>query len=309
MLAVLGVVLALAPATQAVEWTGTDSSEWTVDGNWDASYPNAAGAVANFGIAAAVNVSSPITVGQITDTGAGDDTFLNSLTASGTGSITFDNNGADALFQVAARYHRSPANTAYSVPMVLNDNLVINYLTQRNRFFEGPISGSGHLTLDIDGNGASFTMTGSSSNTYSGGTTVNNSRREPWGTQVMVYLSKDGALGTGDVTLLANSAHGPDKSAKVTITSSGGTEDRIDDGASLYLNHDATGGYTVLTLDAGVDETVAGLYFDDVAQLGGTWGATGSTPTPDYTNDNFFAGTGVLRVVIPRSAGMVLIIK
>jgi hypothetical protein len=146
VLAVLGMIFALAPAAQAAEWTGGASGEWTVDGNWDGSYPNAIGAVANFGTSAAVNVSSPITVGQITDTGAHDDTFLNSLSATGTGSITFDNGGSGALFKVAKRDHRTPANTTYSVPMVLDDDLEIRYQTQRTRFFTGPISGSGELT-------------------------------------------------------------------------------------------------------------------------------------------------------------------
>ncbi len=276
----------LAPTAQAAEWDGSDSNEWTVDSNWDASYPNAAGAVANFGIAAAVNVSSPITVGQITDTGAGTDSWINSLTASGTGSITFDNNGADALFNATAHFYRTPANTTYSVPIVLNDNLVINYSTQRHRNFNGPISGSGHLTLNIHGNdGVSFSISGSSANTYSGGTTVNNNKQFSWNTPPLVLLDKDGAMGTGDVTLVAVSAFG---ASKVTITSSGGDEDRIDDSAMLILNYDATGGYTVVTLDTGVEETVGGLTLDGTVMPAGTYNAT--------THPDWFAGDGDLIV-------------
>ena len=60
-----------------------------------------------------------------------------------------------------------------------------------------------------------------------------------------------------------------------------------------------------------MDETVSGLYFDDVPQALGTWGATGSTDRfgdlVDHPNDNFFAGDGVL-TVIPEPASALLLI-
>jgi hypothetical protein len=114
-----------------------------------------------------------------------------------------------------------------------------------------------------------------------------------------LWLDKDGAVGTGNMTMTANSV--------LNITDGGATDDRIDDSASLYMEKEAIDGYSVLTLDTNVDETVGGLYFNNVLQATGTWGATGSGA--ENIDDNFFTGTGVLRVVIPPPTGTVLIIQ
>ncbi len=61
-----------------------------------------------------------------------------------------------------------------------------------------------------------------------------------------------------------------------------------------------------ISLAAGVNETVGGLFFGAAAQLAGTWGSSTSGAT--YQNDTFFAGTGVLTVVPePASAALLLL--
>ena len=291
MTTVAALVFALAPAAQAApyEWIGGDSGEWTDPNNWDlAGYPNGVGVTANFGVKAQVNVSSPVTVGEITDTGAGQDTFLHTLTATGSGSITFDNGGSGALFRVAQTFTRDPGNTTYSVPMVLDDDLEIQDSTQMNRNFDGQISGTGELTWTTISNGATITIGGSSPNTYSGGTII--SDVDPsWASDNPLVLDKDGALGTGNVTMTADSAD----ATEVRITDAGATDDRIADSASLYMEQDATGGYSVLTLDANVDETIGGLYLNGAPQPDGTYNVG--------THPNWFQGQGNLIVQAPTS--------
>jgi autotransporter-associated beta strand protein len=62
---------------------------------------------------------------------------------------------------------------------------------------------------------------------------------------------------------------------------------------TVNLNHTGSD-YGLLYLTNSVNEIVDFLYFDSVKQESGTWGATGSGCM--WTNDNFFAGSGVLTV-------------
>jgi hypothetical protein len=143
---------------------------------------------------------------------------------------------------------------------------------------------------------------GSSPNTYSGGTILRGGRDDR---TYAFTLNKDGAVGTGDLTLDITPGDIPD----LQITDNGDTDNRIDDSASLYLEYSENANpdrveFTTVILDADVHEVVAGLYFNDVLQASGTWGATGSSAL--NINDDYFAGTGVLNVV-PEPATMSLL--
>jgi len=115
-----------------------------------------------------------------------------------------------------------------------------------------------------------------------------------------VVLNKDGAVGTGDLTLDVTGSNTP----RLQITDNGGAVDnRIDDSASLYLEHLADQ-FTSVKLDADVDETIGGLYFDGVQQAAGTYGSTSSGASNQ--SDDWFKDTGILRVV-PEPATMAIL--
>ena len=110
-MAVLGLVFALAPTTQATDWTFTSTTdgEWTQDGNWNlAGYPNAAGDSADFDSGfKPINVASPVTIGGIPTCYSGPSGYSSQF--SGPASITFDNNGASSCGPTGhRRISRSP---------------------------------------------------------------------------------------------------------------------------------------------------------------------------------------------------------
>jgi hypothetical protein len=79
-----------------------------------------------------------------------------------------------------------------------------------------------------------------------------------------------------------------------TLEISTGSADVIDDDQAVYL--DSYGVFNgKLLLNSGINETVGALYFGNLLQTTGTWGATGSGAT--NINDTFFSGSGVLNVV------------
>ncbi len=116
--------------------------------------------------------------------------------------------------------------------------------------------------------------------TYSGGTDIN-------GGSVIIaglgtFTGGIGSLGSGDVsiasgaTLLLSNARAIDNAAKLTL---------------------ATGGRLDLGFAYGTEEAVGSLVLNGVTQANGTYGATGSGA--EFINDNFFSGTGLLRVGTP----------
>lgn len=82
----------------------------------------------------------------------------------------------------------------------------------------------------------------------------------------------------------------------------------INDNATLWLDTfgpAANGVLGKVNLGTGVNETVAGLDFGSLAQVPGTYGATGSGAT--FINDTYFTGGGILTVVpVPEPASLAL---
>jgi len=323
--AVVGLVFGLGASAQAQTYNWDQSvraGSWETTGNWVSPspnpYPNLPGDIAVISYPTyqasiydatwghGVQVVGDVTVGVIDAGGSaaysgpvhaghpdGNYVFENFLShLYGTGKIIWDNNGTGALFDQSGPDYRDPGNSEWSVAMELADNLEMKIQTQRNRRFSSTITESGGpRTLTLSVNGRNFYISGSSPNTYSGGTVLE-------GSNPLFLGEKDGAFGTGDVTLVATASGAPE----LKITDSGGVDNRIDDSASLYLSHDATGGYTVVTLDGNVDETIFQLYLDGFPASPGT-GTYNAT-----THPNWFAGTGNLITTVPEPASAVLLL-
>jgi autotransporter-associated beta strand protein len=111
----------------------------------------------------------------------------------------------------------------------------------------------------------------------------------------LIKLTKEG---TGTQTLTGpNTYTGDTTISKGTLSI---TNTYLADASSVYL---VTGG--VFDLNYAGADAVSALYFDGVAQVPGTWGATGSGAA--HVNDTFFTGTGVLSVV-PEPASLSLML-
>ena len=127
------------------------------------------------------------------------------------------------------------------------------------------------------------TQTFSGASTYSGGTSINAG---------ILAITAGGKLGTGNVSVLATA---------VSLTINAGVTNAVDDAATLSL----AGGGTVGVADVGfavlgdgVTEQVGGLILGGINQLtlngAGTYGSTASAAT--FKNDEYFSGTGVIRL-------------
>ena len=231
-------------------------------------------------------------------------------TVTGAGSITFDN-GAGASYltwNVGDNRWRDSGDQAFSVDIILAGDLHYEWNTERDRILDSTITGTGDLYVNWLGTSSRLRIAGTAPNTYSGDTYINIGSFYEGGARV--ELSKDGAV-AGDVYIGRASGYwNLDEVDVFVIITPSGAEDRVPDTSSVFLkSFNAGAEHTILDLDAGVDETVAGLYFDGAAQLPGLWGATGSTPTPDYINDDYFSGEGVLRVVVPPPTGTLILLR
>ena len=138
------------------------------------------------------------------------------------------------------------------------------------------------------------TLAGTAANGYTGGTSV---------TQGKLVAKKDGALGTGDVTVTRSALDGT-----AALEISAGVVSAISDTAALRLDgyHGDDGdSLPTLTLGDGVVESVKALYLDGVAQDSGlTYGGPASAAAVKL--DGWFAGTGMVRVSRP---GMAVIVR
>jgi autotransporter-associated beta strand protein len=137
--------------------------------------------------------------------------------------------------------------------------------TTGTQTFSGEISGEGVFRRMAGG-----TTVFTAANTYSGGTEVEG------GT-----LSVSGAsatLGTGDVTVTGG-----------LLDIASGVMNAIANTATLSLS-----GTGMANLGAGIDEQVAALLLDGLAQPSGTYGSSASGATNQF--DVWFTGTGILTV-------------
>jgi|LNAP01.1.fsa_nt_gb hypothetical protein len=143
------------------------------------------------------------------------------------------------------------------------------------------ISGTGSLLI-TSYTASTAPIVFKSSNTYSGGTTLNAG---------MMEVQAAGGLGVGDVTLLGTST------LKLLSSSA------IASSAALYLNSTAS-----VVLSYVGTSTVYGLSFDGGTTLAaeGTWGAVGSGA--DHTS-SLLSGTGLLLVssTIPEPSSVALV--
>ncbi len=152
--------------------------------------------------------------------------------------------------------------------------------------------GSNVTTVDFAPSNAfvRFNLTGTDANAYTGGTTLTGGETN---------ASKDGVFGTGNVTVNG----GPLSSTTTLNIGTGTTNNHIDDFASLLLNGVA-GTETLVNLNYTGTDTIFGLFFNNVAQEVGTYGAVGSEAM--FTSA-YFGGTGMFLVVPePGTATMLL---
>ncbi len=160
----------------------------------------------------------------------------------------------------------------------------------------GQISGAAGNNLQIDlengGSGAPYIFAGGNPNSYLGDTVTTST-----GGLGFIQLNQEHAFGEGSNLFVAGNVQ-----IDISADTFDGIEDRIYDGTTVTLERtsDATPEFGVLNLLDDVDETVAGLVLDNIAQAFGTYGAPGSGAENEVAD--FFTGTGILTVA-PFSTG------
>src|SRR4029079_2133081 len=130
----------------------------------------------------------------------------------------------------------------------------------------------------------------SGADTYTGGTTIS--------AGILTLSGSTAKLGTGDVTVQGAG------SALQILT---GVSNGINNTAILSLFGGGTGGVAdqgYADLGSGINETVNMLLLGGVFQPPGTYGSTSSSAT--FKSNEYFAGTGILTVLIPEPASAVL---
>jgi autotransporter-associated beta strand protein len=163
-----------------------------------------------------------------------------------------------------------------------------------------PITGVGKMTKI--GAGA---MRVTESNTYQGGTVVSAGSLAV-GTAAAInngfgfYPATSGKLGTGDVTVASTAAFLEIESDVV---------DAIADTANVNLAGGGSPGVAdagYMKLDGAVNEIVHTLILNGAGQAPGTYGSSASSA--EFTNDEFFSGSGILTVTsdVPEPASLSL---
>jgi len=271
---------------------GAQSFRWDDASRWaEAGIPDGAGAEAVIQLGRQgihtlnIQLGRDITVGKLTAS-EGANATMNWQRGH---VLTFDNGESNALWH---RYRTPSPGRALRMNIYtdlrLSSTLEASWFVQRGIEIDNQISGPGgfilhHTSADAHPASRQILIRGQP-NTYEGGTTikgmVNPERR------VIVLVEKNGAFGTGDVTLNEN--------VELVLTSRGARNDMIADSAALRLTRTERGNSRV-TLRAGVDETIRLLLIDEHIQAAGTWGSSESPA--EHKNDDFFSGPGILRVV------------
>jgi fibronectin-binding autotransporter adhesin len=171
-------------------------------------------------------------------------------------------------------------------------------------------TGSLTFTNAIHGPGK-LTLTGPSSNIDQGTLILNGTNDYTGGTLVaggiLSAVGSPATFGRGDVTV--NNTSSPSSIARINIAS--GVSDALYNYGILSLLGGGTPGVAdqnFAILGAGVDDIVGGLVLGGVPQLAlGTYGATGSGA--NFVFDEYFSGTGVVRLVPEPSSLMPLCIS
>lgn len=176
------LALLFAGTASAVNWTPTAGGtySWNDNANWDATFPDAAGAVANLSLDItgnqAINLNANQTVGSLT---IGDTDSSNTLTINAGSSLIFDNGGSNTSLVKTAGTHATP--DLISAPVILNDNLIISVDSAYNsnsvagglRIAGGISDGGSGLGITKTGSGT-LSLQGGAANSYTGPTIVNN---------------------------------------------------------------------------------------------------------------------------------------
>ena len=150
-------------------WTSSSSGSWTNANNWSSdSVPSgqAAQAVVGAGTATPLTITldGPQTLGTLTFANTSSATTGYTLAPGTGGTLTMNDTGSTANF---AQIFVNSGSHGISAPVVLAESLSIIPSASTTLDIAGNISGSGTLLLDGPG-----TLILSSSNSYSGGTTV-----------------------------------------------------------------------------------------------------------------------------------------
>lgn len=285
------------PTTGTAAWNNPTNWYNVTDGVNNSDYPHVPGDVAreeNSGTGTELDsitleLNEDITVGEILFTWPSDNSVYINAGVAGS-RLIFDNGGSQAKLWFGDGDANPALRIQVTCPVVLSDDLFVDYQTSRNDgYFSGIVSnaaGESHsITFDVrdgDDSGDCFSLQGSSSNKYSGGTTVLRSS----GSFGKLVLKKNGALGTGDVTV--------ESTGRLEFQDIGATDDMIANGASVNINFSGANS-GMLILDSGVVETVSRLYVNGGQCAGGTWGSSSSAA--DHVDDTRFSGAGVLRVL------------
>lgn len=306
-------------------YDGSDAvdMQWSVATNYigDVDYPRLAGDrlyATNATAASGYAVNGSWTLAEFRKAGIGG---RNTQLIPGTNLaslLTWDTGvaGQAAVFFVRGTTAALPELRCCStVNMYLQSDLVWDGSTQReisdtNAKLLGDISGPGKLTVkwhrtksDLF-NGLPMNLViggGSGPNVHRGGTEF---QKNDLNTRAGFRLDKPQATGRGDVVI-----GGQVEVYVSNIATNGGA---IFDDSRLYLGADGTN-YGRIELDAGVDETVGELHLYSVPdakyrmQAKGTYGS--SLSSADYKNDDWFGGSGLLRVQRGTLPALLLIVK
>ncbi|MEO7300478.1 MAG: autotransporter-associated beta strand repeat-containing protein [Verrucomicrobiota bacterium] len=246
---------------------------------------------------------APTNTSSITvNTGAQFDITSGGTVRFGPGPLILNGRGAiEGPYTSSAGAMRNERGTAITNIVILNDvvlasDTLIHIQSLNNTGNTPSPKGTNTLAGTVSGPGMlEFTAPGSNPdagvlilnghNTYSGGTLVNGG-----------ILEARGALATfGTTNVTVDNAQATAGSARISIAS--GVLDAIDDSATLFLNASTSGtgfpsGYAIL--GDGVNEYVAALNLDGVAQALGTYGSSASSAVNQ--SDIYWQGTGIVTV-------------
>lgn len=194
-----------------------------------------------------------------------------SITGTG-GTLTFSHQGTANNNPFRPTF--SGSGFDFSQPVVIenhatnttNQTILHSANTAGAQTWSGDISGTGSIKRV----GADGTTILSGANTYAGGTTVESG--------TLTVSGSSATLGTGNVTVTGG-----------TLDISTGVANAIADTAMLSIS-----GTGLAALGAGINELLAGLVLDGIAQGDGTYGSSDSSAIFQF--DQWFSGDGILTV-------------
>lgn len=244
-------------------------------------------------LTAATTGTSSFTInsgGQLELVSAGSYTLgAGTLSLNGSGPVS----GPAAPFPGVIRPTSNLAITITNAVNLLGTSQIVSSGASSSLTFSGNMSGIGGLLIQGAGSGNGGIVALGGTNSYGGTTTVTE------GTLQALAASVN-AFGTSNVVV--NNTSG----AAVLSIQTGATN-AIADSATLSI----AGGQGIVSLGAGINESVGALILGGFAQGDGTYGSTASAA--QFTSDTFFSGTGIISVPEPASlavmglAGMALV--